>query len=188
MLSGAVYLAIAHTVSDSWVMQRSFEGVRTLVESRSVADNWRTINWSWAMEAYDKHPLLGIGLGTFELYYDRHEIHSSYLSLLTEAGPVAMLAYIGMFVVALTRTGQLLLLNSVMQKSNALTISLFTSLVCLGSMGIFHNQTRHRHLYLLLFLSVMYANNQLNKNALDKSRRRSARAQPHPHRKALQKR
>lgn len=177
----AAWLMLNSILTDSWVFRRSLGGVGDLAEAGSVADDWRSANWGWALAEYADHPVLGIGFGNFELLYDQHEVHSTYLSLLAEAGPIAMLAYTALFVVALWRLTKLLLAGSVLRQPNLMAIALITCLSSQAVLSVFHNLTRNRHLALLLLVGALYAEQELRRlqaEARQEQAQRLQRAMP----------
>lgn len=163
-------------IGDSWVFQRAFSGVFSLVEDQQVNDRWRMVNWGWAMTEYSKHPLLGLGFGNFELLYDRHEVHSTFISLLAEAGPMALLGYISLYVMSLTRLGKLILANAHLRKPNGIALILFITIGTQGVGAFFHGLSRNRHIYVLLALGVLYATWGLTRL---QNQRNTQRAQRH---------
>ncbi|MEO1269484.1 MAG: O-antigen ligase family protein, partial [Myxococcota bacterium] len=124
----AVWFALNSSLTESsWVFQRSLGGIGEVFDDGSIPeDDWRLLNWRWALQEFAKRPFLGRGLGNFELFYDKHEVHSTYLSLMTEAGIFAMLAYMALVGFVLWRMGLVLLASGVLRQPNLMTIALFS--------------------------------------------------------------
>ncbi len=163
VLFGIGYTLLIDQLADSPIVQRSFGAFELVFEQEEFSDDWRDYNWRAALTMFEKHPIIGIGLGTFELYYDRHEIHSTYLSFLTEAGVVGFIFYalvIGLPAVLLVRS---LLVHIAHGRTNVMLIALLVAIGAQFLFAIHHNNARHRHVWSLLLLGMLYADVSLLK-------------------------
>lgn len=144
-------------ISDDPIIKRSLGAFELVFEQEQFSDDWRDYNRAAALNEFEKHPLIGIGLGTFELYYDRHEIHSSYLSILTETGIAGIFPYIFLVTLPVFQLLRSIALHISHGKNRIMLVAL---LIAIGSQLLFaihHNNTRHRHVWLLMLMGMLYA-------------------------------
>jgi hypothetical protein len=156
-LLGVAYVGLIDQLDDSPIVRRSFGAFELVFEQEQFSDDWRDYNWRAAMTEFAKHPVIGIGLGTFELFYDRHEIHSTYLSFLTETGVLGFVCYITLLLLPTVQLVRSLLAHVARGRTNVMLLAL---LVALGSQLLFaihHNNARHRHVWALLLFGMLYA-------------------------------
>jgi O-antigen ligase len=151
------YFMLGDQLGDSPIVQRSFGAFELVFEQEQFSDSWRDYNWRSAMTEYAKHPLIGIGLGTFEIYYDRHEVHSTYLSFLTETGVLGLIPYLVLLGLSVLQLVRSFIAHVAQGRTNLLLIAL---LMAIGSQLLFaihHNNARHRHVWTLLLIGLLYA-------------------------------
>jgi O-antigen ligase len=151
------YTLMAGQMEESQIVKRSFGAFELVFEESRFSDDWREENWRSALREFENHPIIGMGLGTFRLYYDRHEIHSTYLSLLAETGLLGLAPYVflvGLVALALTQS---LGLHLAHRKTNAMLLAFFAALVANLLLGIHHNTTRQRHVWALFLIALLYA-------------------------------
>lgn len=105
------------------------KGFRDNISDRSNLDR-RIVFWQNSMDMIADHPVLGVGAGNWRINFPKYGLsrnqesgsdfrldqnvyqgithiqrpHNDYLWLWSEAGPLAMLAYFGLFVIALIRS------------------------------------------------------------------------------------
>ena len=153
----AAYILTFEVLGDSVIVQRSFGAFELVFEQEEFADSWRTYNWNAAWNEWLRHPMIGMGLGTFELYYDKHEIHSSYLSFLAETGLLGAIPYMGVVFVPVIQLCRSIAFGAARGRTDIWVIAL---LVAVGTQVVFaihHNNTRHRHVWLVLLMASVYA-------------------------------
>ena len=153
----AAYILTFEVLGDSAIVQRSFGAFELVFEQEEFADSWRTYNWNAAWGEWLRHPLIGMGLGTFELYYDKHEIHSSYLSFLAETGVLGAIPYVAVVLIPTIQLCRAIAYGAAQGRTDIWNIAL---LVAVGTQIVFaihHNNTRHRHVWLVLVLASIYA-------------------------------
>ena len=153
----AVYFLTYDVLGDSAIVQRSFGSFQLVFQEEAFADSWRTYNWTAAWNEWLEHPVVGMGLGTFELFYDKHEVHSSYLSFLAETGALGFIPYVCVIVIPLVQMGRALTYGAARGRTDIWLVAL---LVAVGTQIIFaihHNNTRHRHVWVMLLLGSLYA-------------------------------
>lgn len=156
LLIGGYFLLIDQ-LEDSPIVRRSFGAFELVFEQEQFSDSWRDYNWRSAMTEFAKHPFIGIGLGTFEIYYDRHEVHSTYLSFLTETGVVGLVPYLVLLGLSTLQLARSFIAHVAQGRTNLVLIAL---LVAIGSQLLFaihHNNARHRHVWTILLIGLLYA-------------------------------
>lgn len=154
--AGAYFLTY-EVLGDSAIVQRSFGAFELVFEQEQFADSWRTYNWNAAWGEWLEHPFIGMGLGTFELFYDKHEIHSSYLSFLAETGLFGVIPYLCLILIPVFQMARALTFGAARGRTDIWLVAL---LVAVGTQIIFaihHNNTRHRHVWVMLLLGSLYA-------------------------------
>jgi hypothetical protein len=171
----AAYLLTYEVLGDSAIIQRSLGAFELVFEQEEFADSWRTYNWNLAWNEWLDHPLIGMGLGTFELFYDKHEIHSSYLSFLAETGLMGVTPYILLIVIPVVQMSRALTYGAARGRTDIWLIAL---LVAVGTQVIFaihHNNTRHRHVWVMLLLGSLYAEVAIRRLKFELRNERQAR-------------
>lgn len=143
--------------SDNPIITRSLGAFDLVFEQQSVSDEWRDYNWRAAMTEFGKHPIIGIGLGTFELLYDRHEVHSSYLSFAAETGLLGVSIYIFLLTLPLLMILRALGLSIVHGRVDPMLIALLMAVSTQLLFAVHHNNTRHRHVWTILMMGMLYA-------------------------------
>ncbi len=154
---GGTYWLLFDQASDSPILVRSLGAFDLVFEQESLADRWREYNWLAAMSEFGKHPFIGMGLGTFERFYDKHEVHSSYLSFAAETGVAGLIPYLVLVAVPLLSLVRALAAYASRGKADVMLIALTLAIVSQLAFAIHHNNTRHRHVWLLLFCGTVYA-------------------------------
>lgn len=152
-----MYVTVFASVERFWVVKRALSGLDFVSGEQTIDTDWRTRNWNWALQEVEKHPFIGMGLGTFVLYYDRHEVHSSYLSLWTEAGPLAMVAYIGLQVTLLVLATRALLQAWRWRLDTTIIAALLVVLLGQAVMSVTHTLTRSRNVAVAYWLVFLYS-------------------------------
>jgi O-antigen ligase len=155
--AGSAYFLTFEVLGDSAIVQRSFGAFELVFEQEEFADSWRTYNWNAAWNEWLEHPIIGMGLGTFEIYYDKHEIHSSYLSFLAETGFLGVVFYVAVVAIPTLQLCRALAAGAARGHTDIWVIAL---LVAVGTQIIFaihHNNSRHRHVWLVLLMASVYA-------------------------------
>jgi O-antigen ligase len=95
LIFGASYLQSFFEKGDiDWNIQRSlsFYEVFTSKDKISV-DDWREEHNTLALNHFKEHPIIGVGIGNYQKI-DGHEVHNSYISLLTESGFLGLMFYL----------------------------------------------------------------------------------------------
>ena len=132
-----------------WNTGRSLSGLQYILKGQ-FGDAYRQEQFKQACEQFKGHPWTGIGLGNFlKVSPDGHEIHNSFLSILTEAG---IFGFIGLLAL------QFFLFWTVVRSKRKLLMRIngFVILVvCLLSM-IPHHIIRERWLWLLYIVIFVY--------------------------------
>ena len=154
---GATYWMLFEQASESPILTRSLGAFDLVFEQESISDRWRDHNWEAALREFEKYPLIGMGLGTFERFYTKHEVHSSYLSFAAETGLAGLACYITLVTIPLVRL--LRAMGAYMARGRAdvmliaLTLSIFSQML----FAIHHNNTRHRHVWMMLLCGLLYS-------------------------------
>ena len=128
----------------------------SLVYKGKILDAWRAEQFLKAFNILKKSPIFGIGLGNFYRLYDIVEIHSTYLSILTETGIIGFITFGVLFIL----WGVSVLKNNRKEIVNYLAI--------FGAIGVYavsHHILRERWLWIFfifaLSLSLEYKNTKL---------------------------
>jgi len=151
------YALVFTTLDKFWVVRRALSGFDYVSGEQSIGTDWRARNWRWALQEIEKHPFIGMGLGTFHLFYDRHEVHSSYLSLWAEAGPMAVLAYIGLQISLLVHSVRALVSAWRWRLDTTLLAAVVVALLGQTVMGFTHTLTRARNVAVTYWLVFAYS-------------------------------
>ncbi len=114
----------------------------------------RMAHWQSAMDMWIDHPWLGVGIGNYEVAYAQYALpqwslalghaHNYYLNIGAEAGFLGMLAYLGLWAVALLQSWRA-----------ARTASGWTWGVALGVLGVLVHLSVH-NVFDNLFVHAMY--------------------------------
>ncbi len=114
----------------------------------------RMAHWQSAMDMWTDHPWLGVGIGNYEVAYAQYALpqwslplghaHNYYLNIGAEAGFLGMLAYLGLWAVALLQSWRA-----------ARTASGWTWGVALGVLGVLVHLSVH-NVFDNLFVHAMY--------------------------------
>ncbi len=114
----------------------------------------RMAHWQSAMDMWIDHPWLGVGIGNYEVAYTQYALpqwslplghaHNYYLNIGAEAGFLGMLAYLGLWAVALLQSWRA-----------ARTASGWTWGVALGVLGVLVHLSVH-NVFDNLFVHAMY--------------------------------
>jgi len=91
---------------DAFVAQPT-EGADLNARLRSFSGNGRAETWRYALDTYERHPLLGTGAGTFERFWQKNaasnfkvrDAHELYLETLMELGPVGFALLVALLLV-----------------------------------------------------------------------------------------
>lgn len=154
---GATYWMLFEQASESPILTRSLGAFELVFEQESLSDRWRDYNWSAAIGEFEKHPLVGMGLGTFERFYDKHEVHSSYLSFAAETGLLGLISYLLLVTVPLLHLLRALAAYAARGRMDTMLIALILGIFSQLLFAIHHNNTRHRHVWMLLLCGLLYA-------------------------------
>ncbi len=164
-LAVGLYGAIATQLTEFAIARRSMRSFSLIFEEGRVTDDWRMHNWWLALEAFGESPVFGLGLGNFVLYHDKHEVHSSPLSLLAETG----LAGGGLYLVLCTFVLFWVVYAFVEQfRKGSTDLWLMALALSLGGafvMSAYFNTTRQRFFWIVLLLALLYAIRALTKLA-----------------------
>mgnify|MGYP001942558856 CR=1 FL=1 len=150
------YWFLFQSTGDDAIINRSL-GAFDLVREQSVSDRWRDYNWAMAIREFEKSPFIGMGLGTFELFYDKHEVHSSYLSFAAETGVVGAAAYLFLMAVPMLALLRAMVATTAHGRTDAMLIALTVAVGTQLLFAIHHNNTRHRHVWMVLIMGLLYA-------------------------------
>ncbi|HEY8843924.1 MAG TPA: O-antigen ligase family protein [Gaiellaceae bacterium] len=106
-VAGALALTFAHYGGPSSITRRAWAAfsappiTSTNLNARlfTLSSNGRIDEWTQAWHDYTKHPVLGSGAGTYEIWWLQHrttdlkvrDAHSLYIEALAELGPVGLL-------------------------------------------------------------------------------------------------
>jgi O-antigen ligase len=148
---GAVFsfMVIPFLAQRFWNTGRSLSGLQYILKGQ-YGDAYRQEQFKQAWELFKGHPWTGIGLGNFlRVSPDGHEIHNSFLSILTEAGifgfmGLLFLQFFLFWTVARSSKRSLMRINGLVILG-----------VCLLSM-IPHHILRERWLWLLYIVIFVY--------------------------------
>lgn len=157
LLIVALVATLGEQIGESSMARRAFGSFSLFFGEQRVADDWRSYNWATAWEEFSRNPILGIGLGTFRLRHDQHEVHSSYLSLLAEVGLAGLLPYAAACLAAITGLGATLVRQAREGRVDAWLLGLIVSTGAVLALGVHFNTTRQRFVWLILALAVFYA-------------------------------
>ncbi len=118
-VTGVVPRSVVDRLSNSTQEFFAFEDVRGVdITPENYAVVERLAHWQAALNMASAHPLLGIGLGNFEVVYPNYRLlnwfeplghaHNYYLNILAEAGVLGLLAYgnVWSFIMALSWRGR----------------------------------------------------------------------------------
>lgn len=120
---------------------RFTEGLSNLDFNQKRVNEWlafRGYHWTAAGRVITQYPFTGSGIGTFDKLYryvkekdDTYKTayaHSIYLDLLTEAGFIALLAFLGLYAVAIIMMWKVFRAKSVSWRWRLMGVGLFISL------------------------------------------------------------
>ena len=122
VVAGVVYAdqrtgGLAEYVQQRWHEFVSDTGSTTESSSRftAVGLNGRLTQWKVAAQAFEQHPVLGLGAQNFEIYFDQHrttlldikQAHSLIMQLLSELGLPGLLLWLAFIALTLVRAGRL---------------------------------------------------------------------------------
>jgi O-antigen ligase len=148
--------------SDNWVVQRALGSFDTLEgRGESLSTDWRAKNFAWAFEQIELHPVFGVGVGCFATLYDRHEVHSTYLSLWAEGGIFMLLSWVGLLLTTLYRQTLALLQTIRLKQDNLLLIGFMAAVLSQVLFGFTHNTTRTRSTALIVWMGLIWAEHVL---------------------------
>lgn len=180
----AGWALLAEDVNESPIARRSL-GALWLVEEGEFSDDWRDYNREAAWHEFTRSPLLGLGLGNFERLYDLHEVHSSYVSVLAEAGLLAFVPYCLLLLLICGKLVQALLVSVAHRKIEPVVLALCLILVSALSFGVHHNTLRQRYIWSMYLCCLLYGRDFLLGMRLELAQRRHQRRQHTQQRLAL---
>ncbi len=158
LLTLGLVSAFSIFAEDSWVVRRALSAFDTVESGGArVSGDWRAKNFAWAFQEIERHPFFGVGLGTFATLYDRHEVHSTYLSLWAEGGPLMLLSWVGLFLTTLYRQALALVKTIRLKQDNLILIGMMVAVGSQLLFGFTHNTTRTRSTALVVWLGLMWA-------------------------------
>ncbi|MBK7690917.1 MAG: O-antigen ligase family protein [Bacteroidetes bacterium] len=84
-----------------WNIQRSLSFYDVFLEKDKISvDDWREEHNALAMTYFRDNPIIGVGIGNFaKINEGGHEVHNSYISLLTESGVLGLLFFLVVIIV-----------------------------------------------------------------------------------------
>jgi O-antigen ligase len=100
LIIGSVYFANRFVPESSWTRLSTTRSALTEGTLTHRRDIWRA-----GGEVYARHPVLGVGPGTFAVaagaYLDRpRPAHNAFLAVLVEQGPIGLTLFLGLFILA----------------------------------------------------------------------------------------
>jgi O-antigen ligase len=117
--------------------------------------NWRMSQWTFLLQAWQKYPLLGYGIGSSSfLTVYRNYAHCDYVRALAEGGILGLVLFVVLLIGVAARLWQLYQTTTLPEKQRNLALSLFAILAALAFGMLTDNIWSHTTLFFYFWLLV----------------------------------